>query len=540
MELTMPLTESFFPAIEDEEIVDLTVGDILRIAAKEDPDKVALVETNMECQLGQEWTYQELLQDSERVAYNLLNQFNPGDKIAVWSPNTAEWVILEFACALSGMVLVTVNPSYQANELHYVLEQSQSSALYLIHEYRGNPMLEIAQKATKDLLNIKSIIDMDNKDEFYGIDVSPVDLPEVKPSDAAQIQYTSGTTGFPKGAVLHHLGLINNARLCANRVDIGRDDVWLNFMPMFHTSGCALALLGCVQKRGKLILIKFFDPPKVNALTEQEKGTTFFGVPTMLIALLDSHEVSPVDYSSVKIAISGGSMVAPELVRRVKNTVDCSFSTVYGQTETSPVLTQTFPDDSEEDICNTVGQPLPNKDIAILDPQTSEVLPLDTIGEICSRGYCNMLRYNDNPEATKATIGEDGWLHTGDLGSMDERGYVKITGRLKEMIIRGGENLFPAEIENTLLEHPAVAEVAVVGIPDPKWGEIVGCFIRPVDGTEPKIAELIAHCRQYLSPVKTPTKWMFVEEWPLTGSGKIQKFNLLENFEQGAYQEETA
>jgi len=212
---------------------------------------------------------------------------------------------------------------------------------------------------------------------------------------------------------------------------------------------------------------------------------------------------------------------------------------VYGQTETSPVLTQTFPDDSEEDICNTVGQPLPNKDIAILDTQTSEVLPLDTIGEICSRGYCNMLRYNENPEATKATIDASGWLHTGDLGSMDKRGYVKITGRLKEMIIRGGENLFPAEIENTLLEHPAIAEVAVVGIPDPKWGEIVGCFIRPVDH-KPEISELIAHCRQYLSPVKTPTKWMFVEEWPLTGSGKIQKFNLLENFEQGAYQEETA
>ena len=509
----MQLKNSFFPSIEDEEITDLTVGDILRIAAKEDPDKVALVETNMECELGQEWTYQELLQDSERLAYNLLNQFNPGDKIAVWSPNTAEWVILEFACALSGMVLVTVNPSYQVNELHYVLEQSQSSALYLIHEYRGNPMLEIAQKATEDLPKIQSIIDMDNKDEFYGIDVSPVELPEV--------------------------GVTNNARLCADRVDIGRDDVWLNFMPMFHTSGCALALLGCVQKRGKLILIKFFDPQKVNALTEQENGTTFFGVPTMLIALLDSHEVSPVDFSSVKIAISGGSMVAPELVRRVKNTVNCRFSTVYGQTETSPVLTQTFPDDSEEDICNTVGQPLPNKDIAILDPQTSEVLPLDTIGEICSRGYCNMLRYNENPEATKATIDESGWLHTGDLGSMDKRGYVKITGRLKEMIIRGGENLFPAEIENTLLEHPAVAEVAVVGIPDPKWGEIVGCFIRPVDD-KPEVSDLIAHCRQYLSPVKTPTKWMFVEEWPLTGSGKIQKFNLLENFEQGAYQEETA
>ena len=340
---------------------------------------------------------------------------------------------------------------------------------------------------------------------------------------------------------------IDVVRLITNRLGRSTEHKkWFYIQPVyryptqeFHQIGAEVLESNDVAAILK-ILIKFFDPPKVNILTEQERGTTFFGVPTMLIALLDSHEVSPVDFSSVKIAISGGSMVAPELVRRVKNTVDCGFSTVYGQTETSPVLTQTFPDDSEEDICNTVGQPLPNKDIAILDPKTSEIVPLNTIGEICSRGYCNMLRYNDNPEATKATIDEDGWLHTGDLGSMDERGYVKITGRLKEMIIRGGENLFPAEIENTLLEHPAIAEVAVVGIPDPKWGEIVGCFVRPVDGTEPKIAQLIAHCRQHLSPVKTPTKWMFVEEWPLTGSGKIQKFKLLENFEQGMYQEQTA
>lgn len=533
----MILKKSFFPAGEDKEIIDLTVGDILRVAAKEDSQKVALVETDMDCQLGKQWTYKELLKDAEKVAYNLLNQFNPGDKIAVWSPNTAEWAILEFACALSGMVLVTVNPSYQANELRYVLDQSKSSALYLIQEYRGNPMLKIAQEAVKDLPNLRSMIDMENKNEFYGKNVSPVNLPQVKPADPAQIQYTSGTTGFPKGAVLHHLGLTNNARLVTDRLDIDRTDIWLNYMPMFHTAGCALALLGCVQKRAKFIMVKFFDPAKVNALSEQEKVTTFLGVPTMLIALLDAHKSCPVDFSSVKIAVSGGSMVAPELVRQVKETINCRFSTVYGQTETSPVLTQTFPEDTEADICNTVGQPLPNKDIAILDPKNSKILPLNTVGEICSRGYCNMLYYNDNPEATRATIDENGWLHTGDLGTMDERGYVSITGRLKEMIIRGGENLFPAEIENIMVEHPEVAEVAIVGLPDSKWGEIVGCFIRPASDKKPMVAELIKHCRTHLSPVKTPSKWIFVEDWPLTGSGKIQKFKLREDFEQGKLQE---
>ena len=533
----MVLKNSFFPAIEDKKIINLTVGDILRVAVKEDPQKVALVETDMDCQLGKQWTYEELLKDAKKVAYNLLNRFDSGDKIAVWSPNTAEWAILEFACALSGMVLVTINPSYQPNELRYVLEQSKSSALYLIKEYRGNPMLKIAEEATKDLPKIPSIIDMENKSEFYGIDVSPVDLPQVKPADPAQIQYTSGTTGFPKGAVLHHLGLTNNARLVTDRLGIDRTDIWLNYMPMFHTAGCALALLGCVQKRAKFIMVKFFDPPKVNALAEQEKATTFLGVPTMLIALLDSYRSNPVDFSSVKIAVSGGSMVAPELVRQVKDIINCKFSTVYGQTETSPVLTQTFPEDSETDICNTVGQPLPNKDIAILDPKNSKILPLNTVGEICARGYCNMLYYNDNPEATKDTIDENGWLHTGDLGTMDKRGYVKITGRLKEMIIRGGENLFPAEIENIMVEHPEVAEVAIVGLPDSKWGEIVGCFIRPVSDSKPKVAELISHCRKHLSPVKTPSKWIFVDDWPLTGSGKIQKFKLREHFEQGKLQE---
>jgi fatty-acyl-CoA synthase len=222
-------------------------------------------------------------------------------------------------------------------------------------------------------------------------------------------------------------------------------------------------------------------------------------------------------------------------VRRVRAAFGCKFETVYGQTETSPLLTQTFGDDSLEDLCNTVGQAMPQTELAILDPATSSVVPVGAVGEICARGYCLMLEYNDNPKATAATIDADGWLHTGDLGTMDSRGYVKVTGRVKEMIIRGGENLFPAEIENVLLEHVDVAEVAVVGVPDERWGEIVACFLRLAPGATLDRTVLVAHCRERISPQKTPAHWVEIQEWPLTGSGKIQKFVLRDRFIAGEF-----
>ena len=228
-------------------------------------------------------------------------------------------------------------------------------------------------------------------------------------------------------------------------------------------------------------------------------------------------------------------MVPPELIRRVQNTFGCGFETVYGQTETSPVVTQTRTTDSFDDVCNTVGQPLPQIGISIRSVEENDVVPLGTVGEICSRGHCNMLGYNNNPDATAAAIDDQGWLHTGDLGTLDSRGFVRVTGRVKEMIIRGGENLFPVEIENTLLEHAAVAEVAVVGLPDEKWGEVVACFFRPEGGQKVDRQELASHCRNHLAPHKTPVIWVPVTEFPLTGSGKIRKFELVELYGSGKY-----
>ncbi len=256
----------------------------------------------------------------------------------------------------------------------------------------------------------------------------------------------------------------------------------LNFMPMFHTSGCAVLTLGSVQFGCRMIIAKLFDPPRLLDIMQAERVELLLGVPTMLVGLCEAQAAQPRDLASMRMAVSGGSMVPPELIRSVRSLFGCDFETVYGQTETSPIVTQTKITDSGEDSCETVGQPSGQTEISIRNPQANSVVPIGEIGEICARGYCVMLGYNDNPKATAEAIDADGWLHTGDIGTMDERGYVRVTGRVKEMIIRGGENLFPAEIENVLLEHPDVVEVAVVGVPDERWGEVVACFVRLAHG----------------------------------------------------------
>ena len=532
----LQLTDSLVPPQDDDIIKETTVGGLLREVAGEHPDAPALVEVDMEGQTGRTWTYGELLIDSERLALALSTRFAPGERITVWAPNTPEWLLMEYACALAGITLVTANPAYQAQELRYVLEQSGSAGLFSVESYRGNPMADIAAEACEGLSAIRESVDLDDPDALYHHGARPPALPVVTPDDAAQIQYTSGTTGFPKGAVLHHRGLTNNARLIFKRARIRQGSVWANFMPMFHTSGCGIAALGCLQTVSRMLIIKVFDPAAILRLIESQQVCALTGVPTMLVAMLEVFEHEPHDVSSLEIAISGGSMVSPELVRRVRETFDCEFETVYGQTEVSPVVTQHHADDALDDICNTVGQPMPQTGISIRSVADNQVVPIDTVGEICVKGYCNMIGYHGNEKATAETIDADGWLHTGDLGAMDSRGYVRITGRVKEMIIRGGENLFPAEIENVLLEHPDVAEVAVVGLPDAKWGEIVACFIRPEAGQAVDPPELRSHCREHLAPQKTPVLWFNVDAFPLTGSGKIQKFALRDGYLAGKYQ----
>lgn len=524
------LEQASVPAQTDQGLLELSVGDLLRRAATQSPQGVALKEVTLEGDLGRQWSWSELLQHAEDLARALLQQHEPGDRICVWAPNLPEWIMLEMGAALAGLVLVTANPAFQARELRYVLEQSGSKALYCVEAFRGNPMGQIARAVCAELDQPIPVLDLLGMDRL-GSAEGGQPLPQVRPEDPIQIQYTSGTTGFPKGAVLRHRGLVNNSHFYASRCDFHHGDTLLAFMPLFHTGGCSLSVLGAVGRAATIILCPLFEPALMNRLVEAEKVTHFMGVPTMLVGMLESLEQEPRDMGSVRAVVAGGSMVAPELVRRARERFGVGLQIVYGQTETSPVVTMVYADDSVEDASGTVGQVLPQTEISIRDPDSGAVLAVDQVGEICARGYMVMQGYHQNPEATAKTIDAEGWLHTGDLGALDRRGYLRVTGRVKDMIIRGGENIYPVEIENVMQEHPAIAEAAVVGLPDPRWGEIVVCFLRPVGAERPSPAELTAFCRQRLSPQKTPARWEYVESWPLTGSGKIQKFKLRESLQ---------
>lgn len=528
------LKESCFPAQKDTPFEPMTIGALLARQAAATPDVIALNELDYDGSIKRAWTYAALLEDATRLAKALANRHEKGTRIAVWAHNLPEWVLLEFASAMAGVTLVTVNPAYQARELEYVLKQSRSEAIYYVEEYRGNPMQKIADEVCAIIPEIKDrVLLTDHEDLFRGEDVGV--LPEVDPYDPAQIQYTSGTTGFPKGALLHHAGLVQNALDASRRMGISAGARAVHHMPLFHTTGCAVLVLGQIGLGCTFFLAPVFDPEMIARVMAREKVTCVFGVPTMIVALIEQVQKHGLDVSSIQCIGTGGAMVAPELVKEAERVLGAKISIVYGQTETSPVITGVWPDDSIEDMTQTIGQPAPHTEVSIRDTQTNKVVPIGEQGEICCRGYQVMLEYNDNPEATAATIDGEKWLHTGDLGRMDSRGFLKITGRVKEMIIRGGENLFPAEIENAMLEHSDIAECAVVGVADKKWGEQVACFMRSGTGNQVDAVALKTFVRDRLSPQKTPAYWVWVDDWPLTGSGKIRKFLLAEQFEAGQF-----
>jgi fatty-acyl-CoA synthase len=481
------------------------------------------------------WTYAELLAESEQAARALLGRFSPGERVAVWANNIPEWILLEMGAALAGITLVTVNPALRADEVRHVLEQSRAAGIFLRNEYRGNPMAETLSGIRSYLPELREVVPFDEWGAFGKSGLNSQVLPGVRPDDPAQIQYTSGTTGVPKGAVLRHRSVANCGRLSyAPALGMRRGDVFVNPMPLFHTAGCGLATMASVASLGTHVLMPYFDPALQLSLIESERSMVFGGVPTMLIALLNHPDFGRTDLSSVRVALSGGAVVQPALVKRVEAEVGVPMTIVYGQTEGCPI-TMTRYDDPEQDRADTLGRPLPGIDVKIVDVSSDDAatVPAGTVGEICTRGYHVMTGYFDAPEQTRAAIDPDGWLHTGDLGSMDRRGYLRIGGRLKEMIIRGGENIYPAEIEQVLLTHPSVLDVAVVGVPDEVWGEQVAAFIRLVPGAAANPEELFAYIRARLAPHKAPRVWEFVDEFPLTGSGKVRKFALRERLVSG-------
>jgi fatty-acyl-CoA synthase len=523
------VTSSYWPADTSAQVVETTVGGILRAAAEAGPDRPAMVGGLPDPGARRRWTYAELLAEAERAARALSVRFAPGERVAVWAPNLPEWVVLEYGAALAGLVLVTVNPALRPAELAYVLNQSRAAGIFLVPEFRS-PMAAFLDEVRPDVPALREVVSFTDWADFLASAPAQAALPEVKPDDIAQIQYTSGTTGRPKGAELHHRGLTNNARFWVERIGLQAGEVYVNPMPLFHTAGCGMGVLGAAQSLAVHVPVLAFDPALVLELLETERAVMFGGVPTMMIAMLGHPDFERRDLSSIRVAVSGGSPVPAGLVRQVEQRLGVRFSIVFGTTECSPLITVVRLDASAEDRAETLGTPLPQTEIQVADLATGAPVPVGQVGELCARGYLVMRGYHDAPEATAAAIDPDGWYHTGDLASLDDRGYLRIEGRIKDMIIRGGENIYPREIEEALFAHPAVAEAVVVGIPDPTWGEVVAAFVRPVPGQPaPATEELRAHCRERLAPYKTPAHWVFVDTFPMTPSGKIQKFKLRES-----------
>jgi fatty-acyl-CoA synthase len=514
-------------------VLDTTVGGVLRTAAERAAGAAALVEGAPDPRDRRRWSFSDLLADSERVARALLGRFDPGDRVAVWAPNCPEWVLLEFGAALAGLTLVTVNPALRAGEVAYVLGQSRAQGVVHAPAYRGADLAATLEGVRAGLPGLREVISLASWDGFTGSASATQRLPEVGPDDAAQIQYTSGTTGFPKGALLSHRGITNNGRFCAQILQAEPGDVWVNPMPLFHTAGCVCLTLGPLQHLTSQVVVPGFEPGLVLGLIESERSAMFGGVPTMLLALLNHPGFGGTDFSRVRYAFSGGATVPPAVVQRVDAALGVPLTLTFAQTEASPSITQTWPGDSADDRAHTLGRAHPHVAVRIADPVTGEPVPAGVAGEILTRGYHVMKGYFDNPAATREAIDAEGWLHTGDLGVADERGYFRIEGRLKEMIIRGGENVYPREIEQALQAHPAVADVAVVGVPDDYWGEQVAAFIMRAPGAAATEQELAAHCRARLAAHKVPRHWVFTDAFPLTASGKIQKFVLREQFTSG-------
>jgi len=506
-----------------------TIPQELQRTAERFPDREALVVRHQ----GIRFTWSQLLDRSARVAQGLVRMgLQPQDRVGIWSSNCVEWVLLQYACAWAGMVLVNVNPAYRAHDLSYILTKSRMRALVLRErDARADYRAIFNEATTGKTLPLEHVIWL-GEDSWQQLENGNGTIPTIPtdPETIVNIQYTSGTTGSPKGVLLTHRGLLNNAASMANWLNYSETDRCCWPFPLYHCAGCVLGVLSTMSSGTTLILPSAqFDPLASLEAIQQERATILGGVPTMFIAQLEHPEFLRFDVSSLRAALMGGSLCPVELLKRVISEMNCSnVSIVYGQTEASPVITMSAPGDSLDLRVTTVGSSFPNVETKIIDPVSGDTKVVGEQGEICCRGYLVMKGYDGEPQATAKTIDMDGWLHTGDLGVMIKGGHVKITGRAKEMLIRGGENIFPREIEEFLFTHPKIADVAVVGLPDRKCGEAVLAWIRLKAGATATEEEIRQFCEGKIAHFKIPEFIRFVDAFPMTVTGKIQKFRIRE------------
>lgn len=539
------------------ELIEMTLGDLLDRRAAELPDKEALVYHYPEIGLDLRMNYRQYRDTVNQLAKGLMALgIEKGDHIAVWATNVPEWVFLELAVSKIGGVLVTINTNYRASEIEYALRQGDIKALFMIEDLRGYSYLDAVYSIAPELKSLGDPLNQELSAEklprlkrvvLFGKEARPgvllysqvtaladqVSDEELKARqasvgvhDVVQMQYTSGTTGFPKAVMLTHYSLVNQSHIACSRGALTADERYVTSMPYFHIAGSLGAIIYSLFLGSTLIPLITFDPVKQLELFEKEKGTFTFAVPTMLVAMLNHPRFPEFDLSSLKNIFTGATPVPVVLMEQIKDRIGADCSIVFGMTETCGAVTQSFYSDSFEMKAATVGLTIPHTSIKIVNPATGETCVCGESGELWTRGYANMVGYYNMPDKTAETLDADGWLHSGDLAVMRPDGYINIVGRVKDMIIRGGENIYPAEIEAFLMRHPQIAEAQIVGIPDQFMGEEVCALIRLKPGETVTEDELREHCRQNIARHKVPKHFRFVEAFPLTASGKVQKFVL--------------
>ncbi|MFC7957449.1 AMP-binding protein [Rhodococcoides kroppenstedtii] len=501
---------------------------------------------------GRRWTYDELRRDVDAVARGLMaDGVAVGDRVAVWAPNRPEWTILQYATAKIGAVLVTVNPAYRARELQYVLTQAQVSILVAVTAHASSDYAAMIEEVRGDCPELRRVVFMDTDDwasvAQAGETVSAEELAarsaELTADDPINIQYTSGTTGFPKGATLSHRNILNNGYFVGELCHYTEQDRVCIPVPFYHCFGMVMGNLACTSHGAAMVIPgPSFDPAAVLRAVSAERCTSLYGVPTMFIAVLaalgdsaaedESGTAAGYDLGTLRTGIMAGSPCPTEVMKQVIEVLGMTeVSIAYGMTETSPVSLQTRSDDTLEQRVSTVGRVGPHLEVKIVDPVTGETVPRGEPGELCTRGYSVMIGYWNNPEKTAEAIDDERWMHTGDIGVMDDDGYVAVTGRIKDMVIRGGENIYPREIEEFLYTHPDILDAQVVGIPDAKYGEELLACVRLRDGAANLTADdLREFCRGKLAHYKIPRYVEVLDEFPMTVTGKVRKVELRERF----------
>ncbi len=545
---------SYVSSVGDTPLLGLTIGEMFDQIVAQYPNHEGLIVRHQ----GLRYTYRQLQEEVDRCACGLMALgLQKGERLGIWSPNRAEWTIVQFATSKIGAILVNINPSYRVHELEYALQQSGCAMLVIAPQFRTSNYTEMLYTLAPELRHSQpSQLQADKFPDLRVVirlgdepvsgmytwsdvlsmaaQVSPSALAERQRQqqfdDPINIQYTSGTTGYPKGATLSHHGILNNAYSVAHLMRFTHNDRLVIPVPLYHCFGMVMGNLGCMTHGATMIYTsEGFEAKAVLEAVQEERATALYGVPTMFIAELEHPDFATYDLSSLRTGIMAGSPCPVEVMKKVNTLMHMhEVEICYGMTEVSPVSTQTRADAPFDKRVSTVGQVHPHLEVKIIDPATGQVVPVGTPGELCSRGYSIMLGYWNNQEATHQAIDAARWMHSGDLAVMDEEGYINIVGRIKDMIIRGGENVYPREIEEFLYTHPKISDVQVIGVPDARYGEEIMAWVRLREGETASSEELREYCRDKIAHYKIPRYVKFVEAFPTTVTGKVQKFVMRE------------